>query len=187
MNKTLLIVDLQNDFISGSLAIPDAPSIIPIINILLRAFPYSIATKDWHPPEHCSFKKWPIHCLQNTKGSRFPKEFDISYISLIVFKGSEVNSDSYSGFIDNDSKNETVLDSFLREKKTEQLYICGLATDYCVKATALDAVKRNFNTFIIQDACRGVSPQTTSEALKEMEDNGVKLTDSKKIIKSVLG
>ena len=186
MSKALVLVDIQNDFVSGTLAVPDARAIIPVANCMLRAFPYAYATKDWHPLNHCSFKQWPVHCLQNSWGSLMVRGIDIEYLQGIVFKGTAIDVDSYSGFIDNDGRTETVLQQFLKEKKVTDVYVCGLATDYCVKATALDARKRGYATHLITDACRGVHKQTTDEALADMYKAGVKFVTSQEIAKSIL-
>jgi nicotinamidase/pyrazinamidase len=201
-NQTaLILVDLQNDFCpGGSLAVPDADAIIPIANQLQGYFNLVIATKDWHPKKHSSFAVnhpnnkigdivimnhikqvlWPVHCVQNTKGSDFHPLLDISSIKKIIYKGTDGNIDSYSGFFDNAHLRSTGLADYLHEKKIKSIYIMGLATDYCVKYTCLDAIQLGFDIFLIEDACRGVELKKgdIENALEEMRTKGIKIIQS---------
>lgn len=204
--KALILVDLQNDFCSGgNLAVPGGDEVIPIANQLQRYFDCIIATKDWHPKDHMSFasnhpgKKigdlvnigdmeqilWPDHCVQDSKGSEFHPELDTRQIDKIIYKGTDKNIDSYSTFFDNAHLRETGLKGYLKEKKINEIYIMGLATDYCVKYSCRDAVKLGFDTYIIEDACRGVELKEGDirSAFQEMKEEGVKIVQSKEILK----
>lgn len=188
--KALLIIDVQNDFLPGGpLAVPHGEEIISVINEIQKAFLLIIATKDWHPKNHISFARrhgkqpgdtiilgemkqvlWPEHCLQNTEGAEFPSALDRSKISKVIKKGVNSEIDSYSAFFDNSQGGDTGLASFLKEKKVEEVYIVGLATDFCVKSTVLDALKLGFKTCVIEKGCRAIGD--AKRALKEMEDAG---------------
>ena len=201
-NTALLIVDIQHDFLSGgALEVKDGDSIIPIINRLQYKFDTIITTQDWHPENHKSFasqhKKnkigdfinlngikqylWPDHCVENTFGSEIALKLNQNRIEKIIQKGNNPEVDSYSGFYENDKKTKTELDDYLKEKNIETIYICGLATDYCVKFTANDAVMLGYKTYLIEDACKGVniSPIDSELAIGEMKDNGVVVVNSK--------
>lgn len=194
--NALLIIDIQNDFLpGGALAVAGGDEIIPIVNELMEGFDLVIATKDWHPPDHGSFAKnhpghalfenialhglpqtlWPVHCVQNTKGAEFPAELDILRIDKIFKKGTSPEIDSYSGFHDNGHRHSTGLADFLRKKGVTDLTICGLATDYCVKFTALDAIAEGFKTTVHLPACRGVNiqPEDITNAIAGMREAGV--------------
>ncbi len=183
--RALILVDIQNDFLeNGSLAVPHANEVIPVALRLLKNhkgfFHKIIASKDWHPPKHKSFaseypdKKifdsillgsveqtlWPDHCVQNTWGSEFPKELEAvsPLIDKIIYKGMDENVDSYSAFRDNAASKETELRKYLEEHEIREVHIMGLATDYCVKFTAEDARNFGFQSFLIQEGCRGMDP-----------------------------
>lgn len=202
--KALLIVDMQNDFLpGGSLAVPGGDEIIPLINNIQKEFELVIATKDWHPKNHKSFASqhrnkrpgdivilneqkqvlWPDHCIQHSFGSQFLPAFNAGKIDKIFYKGTDKNIDSYSGFLDNNRKKETGLERYLKQKQVKDIYIVGLATDYCVKQTALDGKAAGFNFFVIKDACRGVDLNRgdIAKALKEMEEKGITIINSKEI------
>ncbi len=205
--KGLLVVDIQNDFcLGGSLEVRDSNSIIPIVNNLIEYFNekklFITATMDWHPKNHGSFASnsngnigelgklngldqiwWPNHCIQDTFGARLHS--DLNKINNIVYKGCDPSVDSYSGFFDNGRINKTNLDELLRSKEIDDLYIVGLATDYCVKYTVLDALSLGYNVNLVVDACRGVNinPTDTELALNEMEEKGAKLVTSKEVLK----
>jgi len=192
--KALIIVDLQNDFLPGGmLAVPKGDEIVPIINQLQQKFELIVATQDWHPKDHESFadvhdKKpdetilihkikqtlWPRHCVQDSSGAAFFSGLDMSRISKIIRKGSDKQVDSYSCFFDNDHKSSTGLEVFLKENKATDLFIAGLATDYCVKYSVLDACRLGFNTFVIKDAVRGIdlNPGDIEKAFKKMKMPG---------------
>jgi nicotinamidase/pyrazinamidase len=187
--KALLIVDVQNDFMpGGALGVPKGDEIIPVINALQEKFDLIIATKDWHPPNHISFasrhgKKpgeiikaqgyeqvlWPDHCVQNTYGSQLAPGLRTDKISHIVHKGTDPNRDSYSTFRDN-LGNETGLADYLNSKGIKEIYIVGLATDYCVRFSVHDALDSGFKVNVIEEGCRGIGD--TDQALKEMELSG---------------
>jgi nicotinamidase/pyrazinamidase len=203
--NALIVVDLQNDFCpGGALAVPGGDEIIPLINRLLPGFDRIVATQDWHPREHGSFaanhpgKKpgdvitlaglpqilWPIHCVENTPGAEFHPRLDRNRIETIFRKGTDPQIDSYSGFFDNGRRNATGLGDFLRRQGVAEVYLCGLATDYCVKYTALDAVSLGLKTHLIREACRGVNlqPGDADRALAEMQAQGVILVPAMELL-----
>ncbi len=198
MNKNaLIIVDVQNDFCpSGSLEVKEGDKIIPIINKIAAKFFKVIATQDWHPENHLSFAKnhnkkvfetikigkitqvlWPEHCVQGTKGAEFHKDLDLSSVDLIIRKGTTPNIDSYSAFLENDKKTETGLHYYLKGLKIEKVYLCGLATDYCVYFSALDAKNLGFDAYVVLDASKGVDfPQgSIQQAILDMQSKGIKV------------
>lgn len=201
MNKTLIIVDVQNDFCpGGSLAVEKGAEIIPVINTLSESglFKKIITTQDWHPKQHISFSDncgtdpfqfneeagqvvWPVHCVQGTKGAELHPNLNTKPIQYILRKGMNPEIDSYSGFLENDKKTETGLFNLIDEK--DLLYICGIATDVCVFNTAMDAVKGKFKqVFIVEDACAGVTEEGSLKALKELQVAGVKIIQSSSLI-----
>jgi nicotinamidase/pyrazinamidase len=178
--KALVVVDVQNDFCEGgSLAVPYANEIIPLINAMEEKFNLVVTTKDWHPENHCSFVEnggdWPTHCVQNTEGSELHPELNLEYAQEIL-KGRAKDYDSHSGFADDGGK-PTALKRLLRDRYIDQVYICGLATDYCVKATVIDSVNAGFDTYVIYEACRAVNVNEGDglKALDEMEAVGAKV------------
>jgi len=199
--SALIMVDLQNDFChGGSLAVPEGDLVIPIANQLQNHFKYIVATQDWHPHNHVSFAVnhpghsvgdvilvdkipqvlWPHHCEQETNGAAFHAGLNQTKITHFVHKGADPKIDSYSAFFDNEHLRSTGLESYLRENGIETIYIMGLATDYCVKYSAIDAVKLGFEVYVILDACRGVelNPGDIKAACDEMAAAGVKFTTS---------
>jgi nicotinamidase/pyrazinamidase len=199
--KALIIVDLQNDFLpGGALPVPHGDEVIPLANELQRQFELVVATKDWHPPDHGSFaanhpgKKpgdriildgieqilWPVHCVQNTHGAEFAPSFDTSRIAHVFHKGIEPLIDSYSTFFDNAHRRHTGLAHYLKERSIEDIYLLGLALDYCVKYSALDARQLKLNTHVILDGCRGIDlePGDVDRALDEMERAGARILKS---------
>jgi nicotinamidase/pyrazinamidase len=191
----LLIIDIQNDFLpGGALAVPGGDEIIPIVNALMPQFEMVIATQDWHPPNHGSFAAnhlgknvfettdlgglpqtlWPTHCVQNTGGALFAPGLDTRYITRVFQKGTDALIDSYSGFFDNGHRSDTGLAEWLRERGITEITLCGLATDYCVKFTALDALEGGFKVNLHQAACRGVNlqPSDCEQALATMRKHG---------------
>jgi nicotinamidase/pyrazinamidase len=207
--RALILVDLQNDFCSlGALEVPDGDAVIPIANSLMPQFEIVVATQDWHPANHGSFAAnhpwrkpgqvidlhglsqvlWPIHCVQESFGARFVNALDQEKISKVFVKGTDPEVDSYSGFFDNGHRKSTGLGDWLKEEGVEDVYILGLATDYCVKFTALDAIELGFNTYLIKDATRGVNLQEgdVDNAISEMKAKGVQLIESSELLKPVM-
>jgi len=194
--KTLVIVDLQNDFINGgSLEVPGGESIIDPINDAIKNYDLVLATKDWHPKDHVSFASnhknknvgdiiningldqvlWPDHCVQNTFGSDFPKTLNISNFKKVIYKGSEKHIDSYSGFFDNGKIKSTGLSDYLKKKNIKKIDYVGLATDYCLKYTAIDSISEGFKTRVLVDCIRGIDKKSCELALNEMKSKGVEL------------
>ena len=202
--KALIIVDLQNDFLpGGALAVPHGDEVIPLANGLQSHFDLVVATKDWHPPDHGSFaanhpgKKpgdrimldgieqilWPVHCVQNTHGAKFAHSFDRSRIAHVFHKGTERNIDSYSTFFDNAHRRHTGLAHYLKERSIKEIYLLGLALDYCVKYSALDARQLEFNTHVILDGCRGIelAAGDIDRGLDEIKRSGTTILQSKNL------
>jgi nicotinamidase/pyrazinamidase len=201
MMRVLLVVDVQNDFCpGGALPVPEGDRVVPVINRLLPHFDLVVATQDWHPAEHRSFAVhhpgrrpgetielaglaqvlWPVHCVQGTPGAEFHPDLDRSRIAEVVRKGTDREIDSYSGFFDNGHRRATGLERTLRDRGAKLLFVCGLATDYCVKYTALDAAALGFPTTLVSDACRGIdlTPGDVDRALAEMQSAGVRVVGS---------
>ncbi|MEW6709098.1 MAG: bifunctional nicotinamidase/pyrazinamidase [Candidatus Riflebacteria bacterium] len=202
--KALILVDLQNDFMpGGALAVNEGDLVVEPANRLAEKFELVVATQDWHPADHGSFASnhsgrqpgemakldgldqilWPNHCVQNTTGAEFHPKLQQKLITKVFRKGTNPKVDSYSGFYDNQRRQATGLGDWLREKQVKKVYVMGLATDYCVKFTALDAASEGFNTWLVTDGCRGVNlqPGDVEKALAEMQKAGVKLIESKEI------
>lgn len=203
--KALLLVDLQNDFMpEGALAIHNAHQIIPIINQLLSHFPLVVASQDWHPSNHVSFfsshpgkqphdvikiqKKeqilWPPHCVQNSKGAALVDELDQTKIARSFFKGTDPHIDSYSAFFDNNHEKSTELATFLKSHQVTDLFLVGLATDYCILYSALDALELGFAVTVITDAVLPVSlhPQDEKSALNAIVARGGRLKTSQEVL-----
>jgi nicotinamidase/pyrazinamidase len=199
--NALIIVDLQNDFLpGGALPVPHGDEVIPLANELQRKFELVLATRDWHPPDHGSFaanrpgKKpgdriildgieqilWPKHCVQNTHGAEFVPSFDTSRIAHVFHKGVDPLIDSYSTFFDNAHRRHTGLANYLGERSIKDIYLLGLALDYCVKYSALDARQLGLNTHVILDGCRGIElePGDIGRAIDEMKRAGAVLLKS---------
>jgi nicotinamidase/pyrazinamidase len=171
--SALIEIDVQNDFCpGGALAVTDGDAVAAPLNELARRFNAAgapvIATQDWHPAGHCSFAStgrkpaegevlWPDHCVQGTVGAAFHKDLDLKPVTLILRKGFRPNIDSYSAFFENDQQTVTGLAGFLKELGIETVYLGGLATDYCVFFSAMDALKRGLNVYLLEDAVRGVN------------------------------
>jgi len=173
----LVIVDLQNDFCpGGALAVPEGDKIVPVLNAYIERFSNSksliVATRDWHPENHISFVEqggiWPKHCVQNTKGAEFHPDLKLPSDSIIVSKATEPDKEAYSGF------DGTNLDKLLKGKGVTRLFVGGLATDYCVRATVLDALRLGFCVFLLLDAIKGVNvqPEDSERAIVEMLEKG---------------
>jgi nicotinamidase/pyrazinamidase len=194
--KALILVDIQNDFLPcGALAVPDGDAVVPVANRLQTMFPLVAATQDWHPVNHGSFaanhpgKKvfeqidlnglpqtlWPVHCVQGTSGAELAPGLQRERIAKIFPKGTDAGIDSYSGLFDNGHRKSTGLGEWLKAKGVTEVFVCGLATDYCVKFTALDAAQLGFKTHFIEDASRGVNlqPNDVMNAIAEMNRAGI--------------
>jgi nicotinamidase/pyrazinamidase len=187
----LLVVDVQNDFCpGGSLGVPDGDKIIPLVNRAIKVFGGSgfpiLATRDWHPRETKHFKEfggaWPAHCIQGTKGARFHPKLRLPAKSMILSKGMDPDQDSYSAFHAY-SKDGRDLESVLRELAADELFLCGLATDYCVRASTLDAIRRGLQVTVLEDAIRGVNlkPGDSLVAIKEMRAAGGRFAESRSL------
>jgi len=186
--SALIIVDMQNDFMpGGALPVKDGNKIIPVINGYISKFREKnrpiYATRDWHPENHISFKErggpWPKHCVQNTWGAKFHKDLNISYTEdIIIDKAYMKDKDAYSGFQD------TYLDNDLRRRGIKRLFICGVAIEYCVRATVLDALNLGYEVIILRDAIKGVDlkPGDSEKALNEMIERGAILAVYDEII-----
>jgi len=196
--RALLLVDIQNDFLpDGALAVANGDNIIPIVNQLIKKFEFVLATQDWHPYNHKSFASnhtgrkpgeviklngldqilWPDHCIQGSSGADFSKLLEMDPIEKVFVKGTDPDIDSYSGFFDNGHMKSTGLSEYLRIRKIDEVFIVGLATDYCVKFTALDSIVEGFKTFVIADATMAVNlgPDDYEMAIEEMKNAGVKI------------
>lgn len=194
--NALIVVDVQNDFCpGGALPVPEGDQVVPVVNRIQHGFELVVATQDWHPASHGSFAAnhpgrkpgetielaglaqilWPVHCVQGTPGADLHSALDRSRIARVFPKGTDPSVDSYSGFFDNGRRSSTGLDDYLKGRGVNGVYVCGLATDYCVKATALDAVGLGYRTCLIQDACRGVElrPGDVRQAIDDMRAAGV--------------
>jgi nicotinamidase/pyrazinamidase len=202
--NALIIVDLQNDFMfGGALPVPHGDEVIPLANKLQQRFDLVVATRDWHPPDHGSFaanhpgKKpgdrimldgmeqilWPVHCVQDTHGAEFAPAFDTSRIAHIFHKGIDPRIDSYSTFFDNAHRRETGLADYLKERSIKDIYLMGLALDYCVKYSALDARQLGLKMYVILDGCRGIGlePGDLDCAVDEMKRAGAVLLESREL------
>lgn len=185
-NSAFIIIDIQNDFCpGGALAVKEGDAVVPLINELQKHFALVVATKDWHPVGHSSFETlWPPHCVQGTAGAEFVAGFDTSRIARVFLKGTDMELDSYSGFFDNEHRRATGLGDYLKERGVTDVTIAGLATDYCVKYTALDALMLGFKTTVVVDACRGVEVREgdTARAVEEMAAAGIHITESRRLL-----
>lgn len=196
MNKqALVLVDIQNDFLpGGALAVPEGDAIIPVANRLMEQFACVVATQDWHPVDHGSFAVnhpgrsvyetidlnglpqtlWPVHCVQDSYGAQFAPMLNVTRITEVFRKGIRPDVDSYSGFHDNGRRYSTGLAQWLRNRHITDLTVCGLATNYCVKFTVLDAIAEGFNVTVALTACRGIDiqPGDVDRAVEEMARQG---------------
>ncbi|MGM4925186.1 bifunctional nicotinamidase/pyrazinamidase [Tardiphaga robiniae] len=198
--SVLLVIDVQNCFLpGGSLAVKDGDKVVPIINGIAKKFADVVMTQDWHTPGHISFasshsgKKpfetlevkygkqvlWPDHCVQGTEGAALSKDLAIPHTELILRKGFNKDVDSYSAFTEADGKTTTGLAAYLKARKLQRVFIAGLATDFCVAWSALDARKAGFDVYVIEDACRGIDTQgSLAKAWADMNKAGVKRIQS---------
>ncbi len=196
MKRCLILVDLQNDFMpGGALGVPKGDEVIAVANRLAPKFDYVVASQDWHPPDHRSFASqhterkagdvidldgldqvlWPDHCVQGSHGAELHKDLDLACIDVMFQKGTDRNIDSYSTFYDNAHRRSTGLGDHLRERGTKAVWILGLATDYCVKFTAMDALSLGLSTSVVPEGCRGIDvvPGDVDRAWEEMRAAGV--------------
>ena len=195
----LLVVDIQNDFCpDGALAVPEGDVIVPLINHMARRFAHVALTQDWHPPGHGSFASshagrkpfetvtmpygeqtlWPDHCVQNTPGAAFHRALDIPHAELVIRKGYRREIDSYSAFFENDRATPTGLGGYLRERGLSHVYLCGLATDFCVNYSTLDARRLGFSVTVIESACRAIDlAGSLAAARSAMTTAGARLID----------
>ena len=186
MAKALLIIDFQNDFTAGgALAVPEGDEIAGPVQRLARHFDFVAATRDWHPPDHASFKAqggpWPVHCVRGTHGAEFhPAMRDID-LDAVVDVGQGRDDEGYSGFEGSD------LARILRDNRVDEVYVCGLATDYCVRASAIDACREGFDVTVVQDAVRAVevNPGDSERALADMRQAGARVASSDQVLAGV--
>jgi nicotinamidase/pyrazinamidase len=205
--NALILVDLQNDFVpGGALPVPDGDAVVPVANRLMASgrFDLVVATQDWHPSNHGSFATmhpghkpgevidlnglpqvlWPVHCVQRSNGAEFLAALDRSRIERVFQKGTDAAIDSYSGFFDNGHRKATGLGEYLKQRGVTDVYVLGLATDYCVKFTALDALGLGFKVHLVEDACRGVNlqPGDVERAVEEMRGKGIDVLWSEQLL-----
>ena len=191
----LLVVDLQNDFLpGGALAVPGGDAIVGPINVLAQRFAHVVLTQDWHPPGHLSFASshagrapfssvaldygaqvlWPDHCVQGTRGAEFSALLDIPHAELVLRKGHRRSIDSYSAFVEADGRTRTGLAGYLRERGFTRVFLAGLATDFCVAYSAVDARAADFEAVVIEDACRAIDTGGShAAAWRRMQQAGV--------------
>ncbi|NGX46834.1 MAG: Peroxyureidoacrylate/ureidoacrylate amidohydrolase RutB [Chlamydiae bacterium] len=202
--QALIVIDMQNDFMPGGpLGTPGADELANLIHPMMGKFPLVLATKDWHPKDHVSFatshsgKKvgdvvrvgevdqilWPVHCVQDTKGSEFAEGLNTEKITKIFYKGADSEIDSYSAFYDNAHLRKTGLDAYLKEHEVDAIALVGVATDYCVLYSALDALELGYDVMVIRDACRAINlkPEDEKGAVEEMKKKGVKIVLAKEV------
>jgi nicotinamidase/pyrazinamidase len=200
--EALLLVDLQYDFMpGGALAVPGGDEVVPLANRLAAQFELVAASQDWHPPDHRSFasqhpgkkpgdvieldglqqRLWPDHCVQNTRGAELHHDLDRSLIARVFQKGADPRIDSYSAFYDNAHRRATGLGGYLKEKGVRKIFVMGLATDYCVKFSTLDAIDLGFQAVVIGDGCRAIEaePGDLEKTIRELLGKGATLTHSR--------
>ncbi len=202
--KALLIVDIQNDFCpGGALAVPNGDTVVPIVNKLIDRFDVVIQTQDWHPAGHSSFASsheeknpyetievyygtqilWPDHCVQGTEGADFHPDLNTKKTQVIIRKGFRKAIDSYSTFFENDQKTTTGLTGYLKQRRITDLYIVGLATDFCVKWSVLDGIDEGFTMHVVEDAVQGIDLEGSLDAAWiEMKEKGAKITTSDQLL-----
>jgi nicotinamidase/pyrazinamidase len=202
-SSALIVVDVQNCFLpGGSLAVKDGDKVVPVINTIAKSFENVVMTQDWHTPHHVSFasshdgKKpfeviklgygnqvlWPDHCVEGTDGASIAKDISIPQASLIIRKGFHNDVDSYSAFLEADKETHTGLASYLKERKIDTVFVTGLATDFCVAWTAVDARHAGLAVYVVEDACRGIDINgSVAKAWEDMTAAGVKKIQSSDI------
>ena len=198
-----MLIDIQKDFLpGGSLAVEQGDKIIPVVNKLQEDFELIVATQDWHPPNHGSFASnhqgkspgdkiklqgtdqvlWPDHCVQDSEGATFADDLNMANVQHVIRKGTDPKVDSYSGFYDNEHKKATGLHDFLKKKNVDTVYLTGLATDVCVRFTALDALELGYKTILVKDATKAVDgDKGYQQTLAELNKKGVKILTSNEI------
>jgi len=197
--KTLLVIDVQNDFMpGGSLSVPDGDKVVPVINTIQDKFDLVIATQDWHPKDHVSFASnhigkavfeqvplhgksqtlWPDHCVQGSEGADFHPDLKTNVFEAVFKKGTDKEIDSYSAFYDNGHLKSTGLAGYLKEKGVTELYLCGLAADICVYFSAYDAFKEGFSCYFIEDASKALDDNVFETLKKEMKAMGIAIVNS---------
>lgn len=202
--RALILVDIQSDFLAGgALEVPDGNAVIPVANALQARFPLVVCAQDWHPADHQSFASqhsgrqpgdqielgglpqtlWPDHCVQGTPGAEFAQDLERGRVGQVFRKGTDRSIDSYSTFFDNAHRKDTGLGDFLRAKGVEEVWLIGLATDYCVRFSALDALQLGFRTHVIADGCRAVDLQKGDgkHALAEVAEAGGRITYAERV------
>ena len=205
MDRALILVDLQNDFLpGGALAVPEGDQVIPVANRVQVLFDLVVASQDWHPGDHGSFAVshpgqqpgdrielaglpqtlWPVHCVQDSAGARLAPGLDTTRIDRVFCKGTDPEIDSYSCFHDNGHRRSTGLADYLRGQGVETVFILGLATEYCVKFSVLDAIDEGFAVHLVVDGCRGIDlePGDVDRALEEMREAGAMLMSSRDLL-----
>ena len=195
-SDVLLVVDVQNDFCpGGALAVPNGDEVVPLINRIAQGFNHVLMTQDWHPPGHRSFASshpgkqpfetvalpygrqvlWPDHCVQGSAGAAFHRDLELAKAELVIRKGFNREIDSYSAFYENDRRTPTGLTGYLRTRGFERVFLAGLATDFCVGFSALDAAKEGFEALVVEDACRAIDLEGSLAAARcAMAEAGVK-------------
>ncbi|BAO86331.1 nicotinamidase [Caballeronia cordobensis] len=206
VEDVLLVVDIQNDFMpGGALAVARGDEVVPVVNRLARAFSHVVLTQDWHPRSHVSFAAnhagrqpfetmtlpygeqvlWPVHCVQDTDGAALHRDLHVPHARLVVRKGHHEHVDSYSAFVEADRVTPTGLEGYLRDVGATRVWLAGLATDYCVAWSALDARAAGFEVNVIEDACRAIDLNgSLDKAWQDMHAAGVKRVKSDNIVKA---
>ena len=201
-DDALIVIDVQNDFCpGGALAVPKGDEIVPLVNRLIDQFQHVVLTQDWHPKGHSSFASthkgdaftaikldygdqtlWPDHCVQGTKGAEFHRDLVVRESELVLRKGFRKEIDSYSAFYENDRATKTGLNGYLRDRGLKRLFLCGLATDFCVAWSALDGRRDGFPIIVVEDACRAIDLNGSLAAARgEMLKSGITLANSSQI------
>lgn len=201
-NAALIVVDVQNGFIERELPVAGGAEVVPLINQLMPRFPVVVASQDWHPAHHGSFASqhagrqpfelgtlsgqpqvlWPDHCVQGTAGAEFHPALQSGYFQAIIRKGMDPKVDSYSTFYDNHRHNPSGLTGLLKARGVQKIFVCGLAFDYCVRYSALDALEVCAEVFVIEDACRSVAAPSDAEARAAFAAHGVKLVTTATVL-----
>lgn len=203
--NALIVVDVQNDFMPwGALPVAEGDQVVAVVNLVMPHFDFVVASLDWHPKNHGSFASqypnrkpgdhtklagvdqilWPDHCVQETDGAKFVSSLEVNQIDKIIHKGTNPQIDSYSTFFDNAHLKETGMSAYLKENQVTDVYLLGLATDYCVKYSVLDAIRLGYETHVIVDGCRGVELKAgdSQRAFEEMENAGAELIHSNNLV-----